>query len=79
MKDIIQSTLEQAEALYNQLKSVGDKLDKYDGEHLTEAMTEYQLDRWTQERGLDESMEAAVMHMAKVLHELRWIHDELEK
>lgn len=78
MKGITQSTLQQAEALDEQLRRVVCTLGQYDGDHLTEAKTEQQLDRWTQGRDLDSSMVAAVEHMAKVIAELRNILDGIE-
>lgn len=79
MKDTIYTMIEQAEALLGKLKTVGKKLSSYEGEQLTEAKTEQQLDRWTQERGLDESVETAITHMTKVLDELRWIYGGIER
>lgn len=79
MKKNIESLLEHAEFLYEELRSAGEASSRYKGEQLTEAKTEKQLDRWTRERGLDESIETAVANMAKVLDELRWIHEGFEK
>jgi hypothetical protein len=78
MKEMLRSALEQAEALCEQLRRARDTLGRYEGEQLTEARTEQQLDRWTRERGLGGSMDAAVTHMEKVLAELRWLQSELE-
>lgn len=77
MKESIRSALDRAEALDEELRLVGDALGRFEGEQLSEAGTEKQLDRWARERGLTESMDAARRHMGQVLAELQWIHDEL--
>lgn len=79
MKGEIKTMFEQAESLSEQLQRIGGALGHYKGEQLNETNTERQLDRWTQERGLGESMDAAITHMKKVVEELRWIQSELEK
>jgi len=79
MKNEIQLMLEKAEALDKELHLMRSRLGTYDGEQLNETSTERQLDRWTQERGMDEAINVAVTHMAKVLGELRWIYEGLEK
>ena len=78
MRENILKVIEQAEALDKELHLIRGKLGRYKGEQLTEEGTERQLDRWTQERGMDDAADAAVTHMEKVLAELRWILDGLD-
>ena len=78
MKDMIQRTLEQAEVLDEEIQRLKESLGQYEGEQLTEVRTVQQLDRWNQEQDLGDSVDTALLHMAKVLEELRRIRESFQ-
>jgi hypothetical protein len=79
MKELIRSTLEHATALDEELRLIREALGKSEGEQTSEAKTERQLDRWAQERGLGETIDTAVKHMANVLEAVKLVSAELDE